>query len=145
MMRECNIFFFWSKAGRDGLCDLLPEGGEALSWPKFHFHSNCPLFPPHLSAFRTSKLNWSCLRGFASFSVSTICTGGILTNKNHQLWFSLSDLSSIGGLLFAPLQHILSTLTGWDWFKHCQYSPRHREIFQILPDDDRGRIGMPKF
>ena len=136
--------------GRETACVTFCQRGEALSWPKFHFHSNCPLFPPHLSAFRTSKLNWLCFRGFASFSDTTICKGGVLTNKNYQLWFSLSDLSSIGGGHFLlPLKHmkrifLLINMEIWVGFQNPSSLdsgsgnniPRNR-IFYVPPPGDR--------
>ena len=57
----CNI---WScvlmtqaiMQGRETACVTFCQRGEALSWPKFHFHSNCPLFPPTFPLFEQANL-----------------------------------------------------------------------------------------
>ena len=67
-----------------------------LPWPKFHFHSNCPLFPLR-SVFRTSNLNWLSFTGFAPFLKQSFGKVVFWQTKTINCGFYY-DLSHIVGL-----------------------------------------------
>ena len=67
-----------------------------IPWPKFHFHSNCPLFPLR-SVFRTSNLNWLSFRGFAPFLKQSFGKVVFWQTKTINCGFYY-DLSHIVGL-----------------------------------------------